>query len=94
MVPYVSTPVTRVLLAFLARHVAKNKVPEKEAVPEQQEKFKARKLNSQFAIFTKTIMHPIYPPKFCITVVSYSQVPLSGKISFLILGQVINPSSF
>ena len=52
MVPYVSTPVTRVLLAFLARHVAKKKVPEKEAVPEPQEKFKARKLNSQFAIFT------------------------------------------
>ena len=29
MVPYVSTPVARVLLAFLARHLAKNKVPEK-----------------------------------------------------------------
>ena len=52
MVPYIWSPVTCVLLAFLARHVAKNKVPEKEAVPEPQEKFKARKLNSQFAIFT------------------------------------------
>ena len=33
MVPYVSSPVTRVLLAFLARHFTKNEVPEEEAAP-------------------------------------------------------------
>ena len=37
MVPYVSSPVTRVLLVFLARQFAKNEVPE-EAVPEPQQK--------------------------------------------------------
>ena len=38
MVPYVSTPVTRVLLTFLARHFTKNEVPEEEAAPERQKK--------------------------------------------------------
>ena len=38
MVSYVSTPVTGVLLTFLARHFTKNEVPEEEAAPERQEK--------------------------------------------------------
>ena len=38
--------------------------------PSYKKKLQARKLNSQFAFFTYTIMHPVYPPKVCITVVS------------------------
>ena len=41
MVPYISSPVTRVLLAFLDRHFAKKEVREEEAVPEPQKKLQA-----------------------------------------------------
>ena len=57
MVPYVSSPVTRVLLAFLACHFTKNEVPEEEAAPEPQKKVNAWKLNSQFAIFTYQVLN-------------------------------------
>ena len=46
MVPYVSTPVTRVLLTFLARYFTKNEVP--EAAPERQKK--GARLKIKFSI--------------------------------------------
>ena len=46
MVPYVSSPVTRVLLAFLARHFTKNEVPEEEAAPTK----KGERLKIKFTI--------------------------------------------
>ena len=51
IVPYISSPVTRVLLAFLARHFAKNKVPEKEAVPEPQRKVAGPKIKFTIRFF-------------------------------------------
>ena len=51
MVPYVSTPVTRVLLTFLARYFTKNEVPEEEAAPERQKKGARLKIKSSIRYF-------------------------------------------
>ena len=57
MVSYISSPVTGVLLAFLARHFTKNEVPEEEAASDPQKRVNAWKLNSQFAIFTYQVLN-------------------------------------
>ena len=64
MVPYVSSPVARVLLAFLARHFAKNEVPGEGAVPEPPKKVAGRKVKFTIRYF--------YIPNFKLKTVNWS----------------------
>ena len=51
------------LLAFLARHFAKNEVPEKKAVPELQEKVAGPKIKFTIRFFHLHINAPSLPSK-------------------------------
>ena len=64
LVSYISSTVTGVLLAFLARHFAKNEVPE-EAAPKPQKKVAGLKIRFTFRYFHIDHNAPsLLPPYF------------------------------